>query len=109
MLSKMLDPMAPLSDALGSSGSEYGEYLKTSMKDPTRMGLDADYRDKGMFGKMARAEDEQAAEQLKAQQAQQYQQSLADMGAAAVEGSAPRQTYEGFYNQQMMSDQLRKS
>lgn len=105
MLSKLLDPMG----VLGDTPSEYGEYLKTSMKDPTRMGLDADYRDKGMFGKMARADDEQAAEQLKLQQQQQYQQLLSDMGAAAVAGSAPRQTYEGFYNQKMMSDQLRNS
>ena len=32
MLSKMLDPMAPLKDALGSSPSEYGEYLKMLSK-----------------------------------------------------------------------------
>jgi len=104
-LDRMLDPLG----AMDGKAGEYAEYLKTSMKDPTRMGLDADYRDKGMFGKMARADDEQAAAQLKAQQAQQYQQSLSDMGAAAVAGSAPRQTYGGFYNQQMMSDQLRNS
>lgn len=102
MLSKMLDPMAPLSDALGSSGSEYGEYLKTSMKDPTRMGLDADYRDKGMFGKMARANDEQAAKQQVITDDQMYAQSMADMGAAAVAGSGSAMDFNTYY-----ADQLR--
>lgn len=104
-LGKVVDPLK----VTNGKADEYSEYLKTSMKDPTRMGLDADYRDKGMFGKMARANDEKAAMQQREQYYQQYKQSLADMGAAAVAGSAPRQTYEGFYNQQMMSDQLRNS
>ena len=97
-LNKMLDPLG----ALDGKAGEYADYLKTSMKDPTRMGLDADYRDKGMFGKMARANDEQAAKQQVITDDQMYAQSMADMGAAAVAGSGSAMDYNTYY-----ADQLR--
>lgn len=97
-LNKMLDPLG----ALDGKAGEYADYLKTSMKDPTRMGLDADYRDKGMFGKMARANDEQAAKQQVISDDQQYAQSMADMGAAAVAGSGSAMDFNTYY-----ADQLR--
>ena len=97
-LNKMLDPLG----AMDGKAGEYAEYLKTSMKDPTRMGLDADYRDKGMFGKMARADDEQAAKQQVITADQQYAQSMADMGAAAVAGSGSAMDFNTYY-----ADQLR--
>ena len=92
-LNKLLDPL----NAMDGKAGEYADYLKTSIKDPTRMGLDADYRDKGMFGKMARANDEQAAKQQVVQADQQYAQSVADMGAAAVAGSASPMSYNTYY------------
>lgn len=97
-LNKMLDPLG----ALDGKAGEYADYLKTSMKDPTRMGLDADYRDKGMFGKMARANDEQAAKQQVISDDQQYAQSMADMGSAAVAGSGSAMDFNTYY-----ADQLR--
>ena len=97
-LNKMLDPLG----ALDGKAGEYAGYLKTSMKDPTRMGLDADYRDKGMFGKMARANDEQAAKQQIITDDQMYAQSMADMGAAAVAGSGSAMDFNTYY-----ADQLR--
>ncbi len=97
-LNKLLDPIG----ALDGKAGEYADYLKTSMKDPTRMGLDADYRDKGMFGKMARANDEQAAKQQVISDDQQYAQSMADMGAAAVAGSGSAMDFNTYY-----ADQLR--
>lgn len=97
-LNKMLDPLG----ALDGKAGEYADYLKTSMKDPTRMGLDADYRDKGTFGKMARANDEQAAKQQVISDDQQYAQSMADMGAAAVAGSGSAMDFNTYY-----ADQLR--
>ena len=51
---------------------------------------------------MARADDEQAAKQQVITADQQYAQSMADMGAAAVAGSGSAMDFNTYY-----ADQLR--